>query len=433
MHLQKQHHLIIYKFFSKMNIILKAAKIQDPQSNYHNQTVDIKIENGIITALESEINDPELPSYTFENLHVSQGWMDASVCFGEPGFEERETLAHGLAVAAKSGFTHVAIQPNNNPIADNQSILAFIKQKAFGAATYALPIGALTKKSEGLDLAELYDMHNAGAIAFGDYKKSLKNANLLKVGLQYVQDFDGLVIAYAQNADIKGNGVVHEGPVSTRLGLKGIAALAEELEIARNLFLLEYTGGQLHIPTLSSAKSVKLVREAKAKGLAVSCSVAVHQLVLTDEVLHNFDTRFKVNPPLRDENHRKALLEGVLDGTIDCITSDHNPLDIEHKKLEFDHATSGTIGLESAFGALQTVLPLEVILEKLTAAKAIFKQAVTPIAVGNQASLTLFNPAGTSFFTKEQILSKSKNSAFLNHEMKGQVYGIYNQQQLLTK
>jgi dihydroorotase len=269
-------------------------------------------------------------------------------------------------------------------------------------------------------------MKNAGAVAFGDYGQSLANANLLKIGLQYVQDFDGLVIAFCQDEKIKGSGIVNEGVVSTRLGLKGIPNLAEELIVARNLFLLEYTGGKLHLPTISTAKSVDLIREAKAKGLQVTCSVAVSNLVLTDEKLDGFDTRFKLSPPLRTNEDRMALLAGVADNTIDIITSDHNPIDIEHKKMEFDGAKNGSIGLESAFGALLTVLPIETIVAKLTHAKSIFSIESSEIAEGKPANITLFSTDGEWVFTKENILSKSKNSAFLGTKMKGKVIGIYN-------
>ncbi|MBY0486389.1 MAG: amidohydrolase family protein, partial [Flavobacteriaceae bacterium] len=259
----------------------------------------------------------------------------------------------------------------------------------------------------------------------------LSNANLLKIGLQYVQDFDGLVLAFCQDEKIKGSGVVNEGIVSTRLGLKGIPNLAEELIVARNLFLLEYTGGKLHIPTISTAKSVALISDAKAKGLQVTCSVAVHNLVLTDEKLDGFDTRFKVSPPLRTDADRIALLKGVLDNTIDVITSDHNPMDIEHKKMEFDLAKNGTIGLESAFGALLTVLPLEKIVEKFTSGRAIFNLNQSEIAEGNSANISLFTTDEEWNFSKENILSKSKNSAFLGAKMKGKVIGIYNNGQLI--
>ena len=416
-----------------MNVILKSAKILDPESTFNNQVVDIKIENGIITQIETNIPDSaDFKIVNLPDLCVSKGWFDSSVSFGEPGYEDRETILNGLQTAAKSGFTGVALQPNANPVIDNQSQVYFVKSKAANQATTLYPIGAFTKNSEGLDLAEMFDMQNAGAVAFGDYQKSTSNANLLKIGLQYTQDFNGLVLAFCQDKTIKGNGVVHEGIVSTTLGLKGIPALAEELEVARNLFLLEYTGGKLHIPTISTAKSVKLIKEAKAKGLQVTCSVAVHNLVLTDDILTEFDTRTKVLPPVRTEEHRKALLNGVLDGTIDVITSDHNPLDVELKKMEYDKAKFGTIGLESAFGALQTVLPTEVIIDKLTAGSKIFSAQQSVIEVNQKANITLFNTTTAYTFTKQNIQAKSKNAIFLNHQLKGKVYGIYNNQKLVV-
>ena len=415
-----------------MKLIIRGAKIIDPESPFHNKTVDISIVDGFIQKIGTALpNLEKVEELKLDNLHVSQGWFDCSVSLGEPGFEERETIANGLTVAAKSGFTAITLQPNSYPIIDNQSQINFVINKANGSATQLFPIGALTKASEGSDMTELFDMKKSGAVAFGDYNKSLDNANLLKIALQYVQDFDGLVVAFAQDEKIKGSGVANEGIVSTRLGLKGIPNLAEELQIARNLFLLEYTGGRLHIPTISTAKSVQLIKEAKAKGLNVSCSVAVHHLVLTDEKLEGFDTRFKVSPPLRTEMDRKALIEGILDNTIDMITSDHNPIDIEHKKMEFDGAKNGTIGLESAFGALLTVLPLEKIIEKLTSGKTTFGIENQVLKEGAKANMSLFNPNGLSIFTKSNILSKSKNSAFLGMEIKGKVYGIVNQGKLI--
>lgn len=415
-----------------MKIIIRNAKIIDSNSSFHNQTVDVLVADGFIkkigTALLNTDNSEELK---LENLHISQGWFDSSVSLGEPGFEDRETIANGLVIAGKSGFTAIALQPNSFPVIDNQAQINFVKNKANCFATQLFPIGALTKGSEGKDMAELFDMKNSGAVAFGDYNKSLDNANLLKIALQYVQDFDGLVITFAQDDKIKGSGVANEGVVSTRLGLKGIPDLAEEIQIARNLFLLEYTGGKMHIPTISTAKSVQLIKEAKAKGLNVTCSATVHHLVLTDDKLESFDSRYKVTPPLRTEIDRQALINGVLDGTIDLITSDHNPIDIEHKKMEFDLAKNGTIGLESAFGALMTVLPLETIIEKLTLGKSIFSIPNNSLAEGEIANITLFNPEGNSVFTKENILSKSKNSAFLGTNLKGKAYGILNQGKLI--
>lgn len=409
-----------------MNIILKKAKIVDSRSNFHNKVVDIKIEKGIITDISKSITSEKgFEVIERENLHVSEGWFDSSVSFGEPGFEERETIKSGLDTASKSGFTAVGLNPNSNPILDNQALINFVKQKANGHTTKLYPIAALTKNSDTHNLAELFDMKNAGAVAFGDYKKSIENANVLKLALQYVQDFNGLVIAFSQDKNIKGSGIANEGETSTRLGMKGIPNLSEDLQVARNLLILEYTGGRLHIPTISTKKSVELIKEAKAKGLNVTCSVSVHNLFFTDEVLKGFDTNYKVNPPIRSKEDVQALVKGVKNGTIDMITSDHNPLDIEHKKLEFDKATDGVIGLESAFGALNSILPLETTIERLTFPKSIFGIENHPLEVGQQANLTLFNPEFTyTFSEKENIFSKSKNSPFIGQKLKGKVYGI---------
>lgn len=417
-----------------MKIIIKAATIIDAASPFNNKKIDLLIEDGIISNMAESIeNDSNIEEITLEDLHISSGWFDSSVSFGEPGFEDRETISNGLLVAAKSGFTAVALQPNSTPIIDNQSQVSFVKNRTIASATDLYPIGAFTKASEGKDLAELFDMKNAGAIAFGDYNKSISNSLLFKIGLQYVQDFDGLIIAFCEDKNLRGAGIANEGIISTQLGMKGIPNLAEEVDLAKNLFILEYTGGKLHIPTISTAKSVELIREAKSKGLKVTCSVSVHHLTLTDEKLQTFDTRFKVSPPLRAESDRKALIEAVLDGTIDIITSDHNPIDIENKKMEFDMAMNGTIGLESAFVALQTILPTEVIVEKFTAGKEIFGIKSSKIEKGAKANLTLFTPRGKSTFSKQDILSKSKNSAFLGFETQGKVYGILNNAQLIIK
>lgn len=415
-----------------MNIIIKNARIIDPLGAYNQQIKSIKISNGIINEIADDIavSDNDL-LVDIPNLHISYGWIDSSVSFGEPGYEERETIAHGLEVAAKSGFTHICLNPNTDPVIDNQAGVNLVLSKASGQASTLLPIGALTKNSEGIDMAEMFDMKNAGAVAFGDYKKSMENANLLKISLQYTQNFNARVIAYASDKNIKGKGVVNEGVVSTRLGLKGIPDLAEEIVVARNLYLLEYTGGKMHIPTISTQKSIELIKAAKAKGLDVTCSVAVHHLVLTDEQLDNFDTRYKVAPPLKDETTRQSLINAVLDDTIDCITTDHQPWDIEHKKLEFDLAKDGTIGLESAFGALQNVLPLDVIVKKLLGAYTVFTDIIPEITVDRTANLTLFNPDTAYTFTVDNILSKSKNSAFLRQQMKGKVSGIINNNKLI--
>jgi dihydroorotase len=415
-----------------MKIVLKNATIVDPRSEFHQQKLDVEITAGVLTQIAPSIaTTPDDKVIELANLHVSPGWFDSSVSFGEPGYEERETIANGLHVAAKSGFTSIALQPNTLPLLDNQSQIQFVINKAQGFATELYPIGSFTKESAGKDMAELYDMKNAGAIAFGDYAKNIDDVNLIKIGLQYLQDIDSLAVLFCQDHNLKGKGIANEGPTATQLGLKGIPNLAEEIQVARALGIAEYTGGKIHIPTLSTAKSVQLIQEAKAKGIRVSCSVSVHHLVLNDSCLVGFDSRYKVSPPLRAESDRLALIEGVLNGTIDCICSDHNPMDTEHKNIEFDLAKDGTIGLESAFGALLTVLPLAVVLDKLTAGKRVFGLPDSTIEVGTKANLSLFNPDETWVFDSAHIRSKSKNAALLDVNMKGRAYGIVNQGQLV--
>ena len=408
-----------------MNILIKSAKIIDKQSDFHNSNQDILIENGIITDIGTALNNTNnYKEIALENLHISQGWFDSSVSFGEPGLEERETIENGLKTAALSGFTTVALNANSNPVTASNAAVVFVNAKAQGHAVNVLPIGALTVKSEGKDLAELYDMSTAGAVAFYDYKKPISNPNLMKIALQYASNFNGLVCSFPQENLIAGPGVMNENTTSTYIGLKGIPALAEHLQITRDLALLEYTEGKLHIPTISTAKSVILIREAKQKGLDVTCSVAIHNLFFTDEALADFNTNFKVLPPLRTETDRLALIEAVKDGTIDMVTSDHNPIDVEHKKVEFDHAKNGTIGLESAFGALHTLFDLETAIALLTKGRSRFGKTSTPIKVGNQANISLFNPDVNDSFTSKNIISKSKNAIFENETLKGKVFGI---------
>ncbi|MEY8849294.1 dihydroorotase family protein [Psychroserpens sp. XS_ASV72] len=408
-----------------MNLLLKSATIVDSKSDFHNQTVDILIEKGVISNISKRISNPNnYKEIQLDELHVSQGWFDSSVCFGEPGYEERETIENGLKTAAYSGFTAVAVNANTHPVVDTNADISFMKSKAEKNIVNLYPIGALTCKSEGLDLAELFDMKNAGAVAFYDYQKPISNPNLMKLALQYASNFGGLVCSFPQESKISGLGVMNENVTSTYLGLKGNPALAEELQVARDLFILEYTEGKLHIPTISTAKSVELIRAAKQKKLDVTCSVAIHNLFFTDDHLKTFNTNFKVLPPLRTKNDVEALISAVKDGTIDMVTSDHNPIDIEDKKIEFDRAKNGTIGLESAFGALLSIFTLKKTVEVLTRNKDRFGIESIPISVGNKADLTLFNPTGSYVFSKGNIHSRSKNSIFEGTELHGKVYGI---------
>lgn len=414
-----------------MKVLIKSVKIIDPQRTFHQKTHDILIDNGEIVEIAPSINQKVDREISIENLHVSRGWFDSSICFGEPGYEERETLENGLHVAAQSGFTGLALNPDTMPVIDNQSAVKFLINKTTTAATSLLPIGALTQGSKGEDLAEMFDMTQAGAVAFGDYKKPITNPNLLKIALQYSRSFDALIQAYPNENALTKNAMVNEGEMSTQLGLKGMPAMAEELQVNRDLEILKYTGGKLHIPTISTAGSVELIANAKEKGLDVTCSVAISNLFFTDEKLQEFDADFKVLPPLRTEEDRKALMAGVKSGVIDMVTTDHRPMNIELKKLEFEHAEFGSIGLESAFGALNKLFGVEKAVELLTAGRSRFGLESFALKKGNKADLSFFIPEGEFEFSDKDIFSQSKNSMFLKANLKGKAVGVYANNQLI--
>ncbi len=415
-----------------MNILLKSAKIVDKSNkDLHLKKRDIHIVDGKIKKIAAKIEvTGKTKVIDIKNLHVSLGWFDSGVSFGEPGYEERETIANGLRTAARSGFTDIVLNPNSHPVPDSSSDIVFLKNASKGHGTRLYPLGTLTQSAAGQDLAELYDMKNAGAIGFYDFKHPVKNPNLLKIALQYAQSFQGLVCSFPLDTHIAGKGIVNEGAVSTTLGLKGIPALAEELHIARDLFILEYTGGKLHLPCISTAGSVKLIAEAKKKGLNVTCSTAIHNLWFTDAVLEEFDAQYKVLPPLRSESDKKALLKGLKDGTVDLVTTDHIPMNIEQKQVEFDNAAYGTIGLESAFGILNQLFDLETTIEILTRGRARFGIDLPSLKEGSEACLSLFDPDKEYTFENENIVSTSKNSMFLGHTMKGKALGIINNGEL---
>lgn len=416
-----------------MNVLLKSAIIVDSANpKLHLKKRDILIKEGIIDKIAAKIEAPrntrtiELP-----NIHVSNGWFDSSVSFGEPGYEERETIAHGLNVAAKSGFTDIVLNSNTYPVPDSSGDIVFLINRNDKLATRLHPLGTVTVKNQGKELAELFDMKNAGAVGFYDYKKPLDDSNLLKIALQYSQVFKGLILSFPMDIQIAANGIVNEGQISTALGLKGIPALAEELQIARDLFILEYTEGSLHIPTISTAKSVQLIAQAKKKGLDVSCSVAVHNLWFTDEALEGFDSNTKVLPPLRSHKDIEMLRKALKDGIIDFVTSDHTPIDVEEKRIEFDNAAFGTIGLETSFGIINQVFDTDTAIEVLNRGRKRFAIPVPEIKVGMPANITLFDPDHIWEYEYESIQSTSKNSMFIGQTLKGRVIGIYANNQLI--
>lgn len=408
------------------SILIKSAKILDTESSYHLQTKDLLIDKGIITKIEDSIETAD-QIIQKKNLHISNGFFDSSVSFGEPGYEERETLENGVKTARRSGFTSFLLTPNLNPVTDTSSAVKFLQQQIDSQLIDIKPLGALTKSLDGEHLAELYDMKNAGAVGFYDFKQPIKNTKLFKIALQYVKSFDGLVFSYPQDDHIAGKAQVNEDEFTTYIGLKGIPSLAEELQIARDLYILEYTGGRLHFPNLSTKNAVELIKNAKEKGLRVTCSVAIPHLYFNSQRLRDFDSRYKILPPLRTEDDRLALIEAVKSGIIDMVTCDHEPMNEEYKALEFENASYGSIGLETAFSALNTLFGVEKASDLLSKPKTHFGLKTSKIEVGERADLSLFDPNSEEKFTVQHIHSKSKNSIFLDENLQGKVYGsVYN-------
>lgn len=412
-----------------MSIILKSAKVINAESKYNGTQQDILISEGKIVKIAKSISDKNARIIDIKDLHVSNGWFDSSVSFGEPGFEERETIENGGIVASKSGFTDVVLNSNTNPVIDSQAGISFVKSKNSSCNIH--PLGALTISSESKEMAELFDMKNAGAVGFYDYKKPIINSNLLKISLQYSQAFNSLIMSFPLDKSIAKNGIINEGEISVNYGIKGIPNFSEEIQINRDLHILEYTGGNLHIPTISTKKSLDLIKKAKEKGLNVTCSVAIHNLTFNEAKLKDFDTRFKVLPPLRTEKDRLALVKGVKDGVIDLVTSDHCPIDVENKKTDIDNAEYGTIGLESFFGSLLNLFTLEETIKILTRGRKLFNIENFDFKEGSEARLSLFKISKEFEFSKSHIKSKSKNSAFLGTKMKGYPIGIVNSNNII--
>ena len=421
----------MHEFDSNMSILIKSAKIIDADNSLDGKVFDIYIDKGIISNIEKNIDKPAKTIISRENLHVSIGWLDSSVCFGEPGLEERENLENGIKSAGLSGFTDIVLNSETLPILDSKADISYIKSKTQNSVVSVHPLGALSKKSDSEELADLKEMYDVGCIGFNDFKKAIKNPNLLKTALQYVQHFDGLILSFPIEDSISKNAQVHEGEVSTKYGIKGFPPISEEIAVYRDLKILEYTDGKLLIPTISTTGSVKLIKEAKSKGLKVWCSVSINNLFFNDDKLKDFDTRFKVMPPIRDEKTRKELVKYVNDGSIDLVTCDHCPIDIDNKKTDFENSFFGSTGLESSFGALNSLFDLNKTIKILTSGYDTFSINKPSLSVGSEAKLTLFNPDIKYTFSKSNILSKSKNSSFIDSKLKGKAYGIVSNSKIL--
>lgn len=414
-----------------MTILIKNAHIISPDSPYHNSKKDILIENGIISKIGSRIKSEKGKVITSDNLHVSIGWMDIGALCGEPGYEHRETLDSMSNVAAAGGYTAVAPFPNTLPIIDNKSSLLYILNKTQDHIVDYFPIGAISKQCKGEEITEMIDLHHCGAVAYSDGQKSIQSSGLLLMALQYTKSTESLIIHIPNDNTISNGNSVHEGEVSTSLGLKASPTLSELMNLERDLRLLEYSEGRLLSHNISSEASVIKISETKNK--QHSSSVCYLNLCLTDESIAQFDVNAKVAPPLRSEADRQALIKGVNSGSIHIVTSNHRPIEEELKKKEFTYADPGAIGLQTVFSGIVSHAP-KINLNKLISSLAINTRnilgiAIPEIEVNQVANLTIFDPSETWTLDDKTNLSLSKNSPFWNKTLTGKVIGIVNGKQ----
>jgi dihydroorotase len=415
-----------------MNVLIKQAKIISSPSPFNGQIKDILIKNGKIASIGNGITDETARIVEHDGLCVSIGWMDMFADFGDPGFEQKENIESGTKAAAAGGFTDIMLLPNSQPVVDNKAQVEYIVQKAKQLVVNIYPIGAVSKKTEGKDLSEMYDMRQSGALAFSDGIRPVQNAGLILKALQYVKNFDGTIIQVPDDNSIGTNGLMNEGIISTQMGLPGKPVLAEELMVARDIKLARYADSKIHFTGISSPKSLEYIKRSKESGIKVSCSVTPYQAYFCDEDLQEYDTNLKLNPPLRTREDMLAIRKALLDGTIDCIASHHLPQHWDNKVCEFEYAKPGMISLETMFAVSGTCgLPAKDFVEMQTInLRNIFGLPVPEIKEGETASLTLFTPTTGFVFEEKMIQSKSKNSPFIGRQLKGRVTGIINNSQI---
>lgn len=412
-----------------MKILIQSATISDPNSSHHKKKTNVLIQNGRIADIGTRKISAE-KVIDAEGMILSNGWLDLGTFVGDPGLEFKEDLDSASKAAASGGFTEIVMLPNTLPGVETKNGVNYITKGNESRLVQIHAIGSVTLKNAGEELTEMIDLNAAGAVAFSDGLKTIWNTDILLKSLQYLQKFDGLLINHPEDIWLNMFGQMNESPSSTMLGLKGMPRIAEEVAVNRDLELLGYAGGRLHFSRISSAKSVEAIRQAKKRKLQVSCDITSYQALLDDSLLKDFDTNYKVNPPLREKNDLAALIAGLKDGTIDVLCSGHQPQDAESKVIEFDHADFGIINLQTFASQLATLskyVDIHTLIEKVTLSpRKILKWEIPIIEKDSKANLTLFNPKAKWKFSSDENHSKSNNSPWLNNDLVGKAVAVFN-------
>jgi dihydroorotase len=411
-----------------MKILIQAPQILDPQSPFHKKEKNILLNNGRI----AEIGDKNYSAdrvIKAEGMILSPGWFDLGTFVGDPGLEHKEDLESVAKAASAGGFTEIAVLPNTVPSVQTKNEISYITQGNENRLVRIHPLASVTRNNKGEELTEMIDLHEAGAAGFTDGLKPLWQTDILLKSLQYLQKFDGVLIDHPEDTWLNLFGQMHEGVNSTRLGLKGMPRIAEEIAVSKHLDLLNYAGGRLHLSKISTAKSLDLIRAAKKK-MKLTCDIASYQPLFDDSMLGNFDTNYKVSPPLRERADNDALIRGLKDGTIDVICSGHQPHDEESKDLEFDLAEFGIINLQtfaSTLTQLAKTVEWEDLLAKVIAGpRNVLGMEIPKIAEEEKANLTLFDPAARWVLNEKTNLSRAKNSPWFGKELTGKVIAVFN-------
>ncbi|MFA6596438.1 MAG: dihydroorotase [Ignavibacteriaceae bacterium] len=420
-----------------MKIALKNCQLIQPLQKL-NKKSNLLLEDGIITKIGTltaeDLKHAEV--YDLKDNFVAPGFFDMHVHLREPGREDEETVQTGCDAAAQGGFTGIACMPNTEPALDSAEVISLIQEKAKNHLVEVFPVGAATVNRKGEVISPMAELVNAGAVGFSDDGVAIKTARILKTALEYANMFDVPVIEHCEDESLAG-GAMNEGATSTFLGLPPIPAVAEDLIVMRDILMAEYTGGKIHIAHISTKNAVQMVREAKAKGIRVTAEVAPHHFTLTEEAVKGYNSNTKMNPPLRSHEDVNALLEGLKDGTIDCIASDHAPHSLEEKEMEFEFAPNGIVGLETEIGLALTelyhkkILTIEQIVEKFAInPRKILNLPIPKFEVGAEANFTIFDINEIWSVDISQFKSKSKNSPFNKRLLKGKAMGVINKKKL---